>query len=198
MRVQIHLNLAHPQLAENVVRIQSNRGTWVGVAYATQLVLENVVPVVDLYAQQAVADGLQKKTPHAFLEGNLIHCVGRIRDKAPQTLKDMFSMPVVDDFHHYDYVLQSGDHVNYNPRFAQCFYRKDDVVTEKFIHADMLTVVGWNFYAHGNTFEPMGFNDYVHKQEGTSLFEKVSMARGRKMSEDLLHRLELTSPPKPG
>lgn len=196
MRVQIHLNLAQPQQAENVVRIQSARGSWVGVAYATQLILNNVVPIVDIHAQQAVADGLQKKTPHAFLEGDLIHCVGRIRDKAPQTLKNGFFLPVVDDFHHH--ISQPHEQVNYNPRFAKCFFRKAEVVTEKFVHADKLTVVGWNFYVHGNTFEPMTEADYVHKQERTSLFEKISMARGRKMSEDLLHRLELTRSPKLG
>lgn len=196
MRVQIHLNLAQPQLAENVVRIQSPRGHWVGVAYATQLLLRNVVPIVDGHAQQAVANGLQKKTPHAFLEGDLIHCVGRIREKAPQALKDVFSMPCVHDFHHH--MLQPHEQVNYNPRFATCFFRKADVVTEKFIHAHTLTVVGWNFYTQGNIFEAMTGVDYVHKQDGTSLFEKISMMRGRKMSENLLNRLELTQPPKLG
>lgn len=196
MRVQIHLNLAQPQQAENVVRIQSARGSWVGVAYATHLVLENVVPVVDIHAQQAVADGLQKKTPHAFLEGDLIHCVGRIRDKAPSHLKDVFSMPVVDDFPHY--VSLHGDQVNYNPRFATCFFRKADVVTDKFVRADTLVVVGWNFYTQGNTFEPMSVHDYVHKHDGTSLFEKIAMARGRKTSETLLNSFELTQPAKLG
>lgn len=196
MRVQIHLNLAQPHLAENVVRIQSARGSWVGVAYATQLVLHNVVPVVDRHAQQAVADGLQKKTPHAFLEGDLIYCAGRLRDKAPQVLKNVFSMPTVNDFHHY--VSQPHEQVNYNPRFATCFFRKADMVTEKFIHADTLTVVGWNFYAHNNTFELMDEGDYVHKHDGTSVFEKIAMMRGRKMSEDLLNRLELTPTPKLG
>lgn len=196
MRVQIHLNLAQPHLAENVVRIQSARGSWVGVAYATQLVLHNVVPVVDGHVQQAVADGLQKKTPHAFLEGDLIHCVGRLREKAPQALKNDFFMPTVSDFHHH--MSPNHEQVNYNPRFATCFFRKADVVTDKFIFADTLTVVGWNFYAHGNTFERMDKGDYVHKQDGTSLFEKISIARGRKMSENLLNRLELTQPPKLG
>lgn len=196
MRVQIHLNLAQPQQAENVVRIQTSRGNWVGVAYATHLIMRNVVPVVDRQAQQAVANGLQKKTPHAFLEGELLHCVGRIRDKAPQSLKDIFSMPVVEDFHHY--MAQPHECVNYNPRFATCFFRKGDVVAEKFIHADTLVVVGWNFYTSGNTFEIMAGGDYVHKQDGTSLFEKVSMARGRKTSEELLHRLELTPTTKLG
>lgn len=196
MRVQIHLNLAQPHLAENVVRIQSQRGAWIGVAYATQLVLKNVVPVVDIHAQQAVADGLQKKTPHAFLEGDLIHCVGRIREKAPSLLKEVFSMPVADDFSHY--VSLQDNQVNYNPRFAQCFYRKDQVVTEKFVRADTLVVVGWNFYTQGNTFEPMSVHDYVHKHDGTSLFEKIAMARGRKTSETLLNSFELTQPPKLG
>lgn len=196
MRVQIHLNLAQPQQAENVVRVQTSRGNWVAVAYATHLIMRNVVPVVDNHVQQAVADGLQKKTPHAFLEGDLIHCVGRLRDKAPQVLKNGFSMPTVNDFHHY--VSQSHEQVNYNPRFATCFFRKSEIVTEKFIFADTLTVVGWNFYTQGNTFEAMTGMDYVHKHDGTSVFEKIAMARGRKMSEELLNRLELTPTTKLG
>lgn len=190
MRVQIHLNLAQPHLAENVVRVQSTRGAWIGVAYATQLVMRNVVPVVDLQAQQAVANGLQKKTPHAFLEGDLVHFMGRRRDKAPKYLSDTFVAPVMDDFNQ-----RIGDcttQVNYNPRFAQCFYRQAPSIEEKFVHARELVVSGWNFYTQGDTFEPMTQTDYVHKLEGTSVFEKIAIARGRKTSEEMLNSIELT------
>lgn len=190
MRVQIHLNLAQPQLAENVVRVQSSRGTWIGVAYATQLVMRNVVPVVDLNAQQAVADGLQKKTPHAFLEGDLVHFVGRMREKAPKYLSELFVAPVMDDFN--ERIGSCTTLVNYNPRFAQCFYRQSPSVEDKFICAQELVVSGWNFYTQGNTFEPMTHDDYVHKLERTSVFEKVAIARGRKTSEALMNSLQLT------
>lgn len=83
MRVQIHLNLAKPQLAETVVRIQSESGAWIGVAYATRLHLNNVVPVINSAAQHNIAKGSSKKTPHAFLEGDLIHFEGNKHVSAP-------------------------------------------------------------------------------------------------------------------
>lgn len=197
MRVQIHLNLGQPQLAENVVRVQSPSGAWIGVAYATQLILHDVVPHVDKTVQQSVADGLQKKIPHAFLEGKLLHFVGRMRERAPTNL--ILDRPRQDGF--VNRVLQAqhaGIEINYNPRVATCFYQAADTPTEKFIQCDSLVVSGWNFYALGAQLQPLAGHEYVNKRAGTSAFEKLAVARGRKTSEGLLSDIQLTRRSKLG
>lgn len=197
MRVQIHLNLGQPQLAENVVRMQSPSGAWIGVAYATQLILHDVVPHVDETVQQSVADGLQKKIPHAFLEGELMHFVGRMREKAPKNL--ILERPRQDGF--AGRVLQAqhaGIEINYNPRVATCFYQAANIPTDKFVHADALVVSGWNFYALGAQLQPLKIQEYTNKRAGTSAFEKLAIARGRKTSVGMLNEIQLTRRSKLG
>jgi hypothetical protein len=61
LRVRVHLNLANPELAENVVRVKAPSGAWITVAYATELALENCIPVVDHRAQERIRQGASKK-----------------------------------------------------------------------------------------------------------------------------------------
>lgn len=190
MRVQIHLNLAKPQLAETVVRIQSESGAWIGVAYATRLHLNNVVPVINSAAQHNIAKGSSKKTPHAFLEGDLIHFEGRLRNKAPETVKNKFQPPVCNDFETFKAAYATMDPINYNPRFADCFYKNEQQksnITQEFVSCSDLIVVGWGFFAENAQYKPMQTHSYCHALDHTSLFEKIANQRGQKQTQELLH-----------
>lgn len=190
--VQIHLNLAQPGLAENVVRVQSQSGAWVGVAYATELVLSHVHPVVDQRARLRIEHGEGKKTPHAFLQGTLLHFKGRLREKAPLDLQEQvqpFLTPSPDFEALYQESVASGQAINYNPRFATCFYQDQpdkSSITQQFERAETLMVLGWQCVALQGQFSPLLPENRCHATalERTSLFEKLAIQRGKKTTQE--------------
>lgn len=187
MRVRIHLNLAKPELAENAVRIQGPSGAWITVGYSTQLVLQNCVPVVDSVAQEKVRDGKTRKVPHAFIEGDLVHFKGRPRLKAPPALAAKakpFLAESAEFGARHAFASSQGRKINYNPRFASCFYGdapSKAEVSEKFLGSDEMVVVGWAFGALAPRFAPMTPGDRCAPSAlaKTSLSEKLGIARGR-------------------
>ena len=205
IRVQIHLNLAEPKEAENVVRVRSASGAWVGVAYAKEIVLAHAVPVVDPVLQKRIENGDLHKVPHAFLEGELVHFKGRWRDLAPADLKQRVQAAFTTDPGFETtarQVLEQGLPVNYNPRFASCFYadkpqRQD--IDQRFIGADRLLAVGWQFMAMGATLEPLTTADLSRQGalDKTTDFERQAIGRGRRSSLQLLRQLRSEASPVP-
>lgn len=186
MRVQIHLNLANPEAAENVVRIQSPSGAWVAVGYATALALSEVVPVVSADLQERVGAGDLHKVPHAYLEGTLEHFEGRRREKAPARLLALAqgAFPSDPGFRGEAHrAFSQGVPVNYNPRFARCFYADHpdrSRVTEKFLSARRVVAVGWRCVAKDPRLAPMPASDRLEAiaLARTSGFERLAIARG--------------------
>lgn len=193
LRVRIHLNLANPELAESVIRVQSHTGAWVSVAYAKELMLENAVPVVDLDAQRKISQGASKKTPHAFVEGDLAHFVGRLREKAPLALLRKVAPQLVNGKgfeRHWQTSIEQGQQINYNPRFATCFYLDHPFkgqIQDKLVACQRLAVVGWKFLATGIQSVPMAPGERMapERLERTSIMERQALARGRKTTEQL-------------
>lgn len=194
LRVQIHLNLANPELAESVVRIKSQTGAWISVGYATEIVLGNAIPVIDEKARERISDGGGKKTPHAFIEGDLLHFKGRLRDKAPEHLKsiaDPFFTASVSFGRWLDQAQKEDIKINYNPRFATCFYRdrtsKNDI-NEEYLSANKLIAVGWLFLAQGASFSALPQSKKCDGSllEHVSVFEKRALSLGRATTEALL------------
>lgn len=189
LRVRVHLNLNHPELAENAVRIQSRSGAWITVAYATELALENCVPVVDAAAQERVRTGASKKTPHAFIEGNLVHFKGRERPAAPPLLAQkarrfLISNPVAAPKD------AAASAINYNPRFAACFYEDKPEkagIDQKLESATKITAVGWNFRAEGAVFSPLlpGHRCNASTTKKPSFFELAAIRKGLKATSEL-------------
>jgi len=161
MKVRIHLNLAKPERAETSVKIQSESGAWITVAYATELRLIDCKPVVNVGTQKRVERGEHHKTPHAFLEGTLAHFKGRVRSKAPDKLIKKAVPWLIEK--PLSYKPEEFQKINYNPRFASCFYLDTGdkkTINEKFIACDRLNVIGWSFQGKGvqkTVIEPSEF-----------------------------------------
>lgn len=208
VRVQIHLNLAEPKEAENVVRVRSTSGAWVGVAYAKDIVLANVVPVVDPVLQKRIENGDLHKVPHAFLEGDLVHFRGRWRELAPSALKEQVRkafVPVEGFELLAQEILEQGQPVNYNPRFASCFFADHPnraTIDQKLVDAEQVLAVGWQFIAKAPTLQPMVRADFCRPDAlaKTTEFERQAIGRGRRSSLQLLRELrngEQAPAPKP-
>ena len=202
LRVQIHLNLAEPQAAENVVRLQSASGTWVGVAYATELVLTNVHPVVHLPLQERIARGDLHKVPHAFLEGDLLHFKGRWRELAPAALIQQASQ----GFHEttafpalVSQARESAVGINYNPRFASCFYADQaskEAIDSRFVSAGQAVILGWKCWVFEPSLVPLEAACRCQPQalEKTSEFERRALGRGFEKTQGLIQSVDSTNP----
>lgn len=199
MRVRIHLNLAKPELAETAVRIQAPSGAWSTVGYATELILENCRPVVDLAAQNKISQGSTRKVPHAFIEGDLVHFKGRARSKAPPALLKCAKPHMTRNAsfqEEADRARSLGTQVNYNPRFAKCFYQDHadkSLINQKFIECDKMIVMGWSFLANRCKFAPIASSDRCQPAalEKTSLSEKIGIRRGRETTQRLVSALSM-------
>lgn len=197
LRVRIHLNLAKPDLAENAVRVQTAPGSWSTVAYASELVLENCVPVINSASQQKIEQGKSRKVPHAYLEGDLVHFKGRLRKLATAKAKQAAEGKLVEDpgFARTAAILaSSGAPVNYNPRFAKCFYidrSHRDHIEDKFVSCPRLAVVGWKFFAQDPITEKMLPQDFCQPQALAlaSAFEKSVLRRGHEKTSAHLNDL---------
>lgn len=199
MRVRIHLNLAKPDQAENAVRVLTGKGTWSTVAYATELVLENCIPVVNPQSQEKIEHGKSRKVPHAFIEGDLVHFKGRLRKLATEKAKKQAEGRLVEDPAFSSLArnaAQMGQAVNYNPRFAKCFYMDKpsrDEVDSRFISCSSMVVVGWKFWAIDPLVSMMLAEDFCQPQALllASTSEKSVLRRGH---EQTINRLtELTN-----
>lgn len=197
LRVRIHLNLARPDLAENAVRVQTAFGSWSTVAYANELVLENCVPVINTASQQKIEQGKSRKVPHAYLEGDLVHFKGRLRNLATSRAKALAEGKLVQDpgFNATAATLASqGQPINYNPRFAKCFYidrQCRNEIQDRFVSCPRLAVVGWKFFAQDPLTSPMLPQDYCHPQALSlaSSSEKSVLRRGHKKTSSHLSSL---------
>ena len=194
LRIQTHLNLAKPELAENAVRVQSENGAWVTVAYATELMIEDVAPLVMLGPQGRIRQGDSRKVPHAFLEGNLRHFKGRLREKAPDHLKAL-ALPFL--IEHPKFVqcaqqaCEADEQINYNPRFASCFYRdrpEKSAIQDKLVGCGSLVAIGWKFWGMGTRWVPMRPKDRCKPEalELASPSEWLTLRRGRATTAALL------------
>lgn len=180
VRVRIHLNLAQPERAECAVKVQSPRGGWITVGYSTHLRLENCQPVVDLQRQQVISRGEGKKTPHAFIEGDLVAFQGRVRPVAPQDLVRASGIMALGPPGAANDV---GQPINYNPRFARCFYLDQpskDLVSERLVSCGAMDVVGWSFLARDIRAAPLQPSDMCpgHALQMASKFEKQAISAG--------------------
>lgn len=193
LRVRVHLNLAKPERAENAVRVLAPSGAWVTVAYATELLLENVIPVVHLDSQEKIRDGDSRKVPHAFMEGDLIHFKGRRRDKAPVHLTQLAAPFLIHNAGFQDTLTQAqqiSHPINYNPRFASCFYRDQDnkaAIADRFVQSQQIIVIGWDFLAIAPDFTPLLAHDRCAHEALTkaSPSEHHALNQGR----DTTHKL---------
>jgi hypothetical protein len=194
LRVRIHLNLAKPELAESAVRIQSPSGAWVTVGYATELALANCKPVVDLKAQSVISQGAAKKTPHAFIEGDLVHFRGREREQAPPALRAQ-ARPFLKASTRFSSLRTQADNeqaaINYNPRFASCFYcdaPDRTQIHDKFVASNALVAMGWKFLAIGPQVAPLLDADRCAPEAlaKASIFEHLALRRGRQTTERLM------------
>ena len=161
LRVRVHLNLANPVQAENVVKVLLPSGTWSTVAYAKELLLANCVPVVDQSAQGRVRQGRSRKVPHAYIEADLVHFSGRLLPLAPKRAKEIAQPHLVQAQDFQDVAapfLENPVRVNYNPRFARCFYLDAPdraQVTDRFLASESMLVLGWSFMAKKVQSEPL-------------------------------------------
>lgn len=203
LRARIHLNLAKPERAENAVKVQSpHTGAWITVGYATQLLLEQCVPAVDLAAQEKIRQGSTRKVPHAFIEGNLVHFHGRLRTKAPKDLLDTVKEHLVDhpSFLSRCQSIQAQDlPINYNPRFARCFYRHQAdraTISQRFERCQAMAVVGWNHWVEKAQWSPLTQEDRCEPEalSKTKLSETLAIRRGRATTQTLSATLPLRNP----
>lgn len=190
LRVRIHLNLAQPDRAESSIKVQSENGGWITLAYGHDLIMENVVPVVHTATQKKIAETGGRKSPHAFLEGDLVSFAGRLRANTPAQMdkkKLILSKLKTDDRPSLTRDFNTAASINYNPRFASCFYQdqqnKDDI-DQKLISAKRLIVRGWTFRTIKPVFKAFEENDrvqdYKKSMAQSSEFERLALKRGRK------------------
>lgn len=190
LRVRIHLNLAQPDRAESSIKVQGEKGGWITLAYGHDLIMENVVPVVHTAAQKKIAETGGRKSPHAFLEGDLVSFAGRLRENTPSQMseqKSILSHLKTDDQPSLIHDFNTAASINYNPRFASCFYQdqqnKDDI-DQKLISAKRLIVRGWTFRTIKPVFAVFEEYDRVENYKKSiaqsSEFERLALKRGRK------------------
>lgn len=204
LRVRIHLNLAKPELAENVVKVKLPGGTWSTVAYAKELLLENCVPFVDPLAQERIRAGSSRKVPHAYIEGDLVHFSGRVRNLAPKRALALARPHLIcrDDFEHRAAnFLNDPIRINYNPRFARCFYKDAptrDQVSDRFVSCDSMMVVGWSFMARAVTLTPLLASDRCSPEDlaKASSSERSVLRRGHDTTAQRVARI--LPQPRPG
>lgn len=192
LRVRIHLNLGRPEQAENTIKVRSPKsGRWITLAYADQLRLKNVEPVVHLAAQKRIAKTGGRKSPHAFLEGDLISFQGRMREKRPRGFDALADdlLARMDRSRKLSTAFNTVA-INYNPRFANCFYADNQdksEINERFVRADNLYAIGWRFCVEGGEFAPFEKGNrnknYQKSLAQTSAFERRALEKvARKFS----------------
>lgn len=201
MRVRVHLNLAEPKTAETVVKVRSPRGGWVTVAYAQEVVLTNAEPVVDHELRERVRSGALKKTPHAFIDGDLVAWRGRWRDKAPSDLQRAIASERATQGPLPRAAASDRRPIGYNPRSASCFYAVPETAgappSERFVRADRLHAIGWAYGATGGVFVPTTAADLCAPEDRarTSVFERIARAQGRETTQRLLNEGGTQPPP---
>lgn len=199
MRVRIHLNLARSENAETTIRMYNpSTGGWPTVGYAESIVLENITPIVsDVIAHRIATGDLKHKTPHAFLEGDLVSWAGTVSNRpANNDLQDQINQKRIDANQNvvtpFQSVFNHACFVGYNPKFASCFYRhqskKEDIV-DRFISAHTLVACGWLFFADGAVFNAMVPGDYIASQPSASDFEKSTIPKGFEISRKRMRSL---------
>ncbi len=193
MRVRIHLNLARSENAETTIRMHNPKtGAWPTVGYAESIVLSNVTPVIsDAIAHRIATGDLKHKTPHAFLEGDLVSWVGKVSNRtANVNLQNQIDQKRIetnmDVIQPFKSVFNQACFVGYNPKFASCFYRhqndKQDIV-DRFISAQSLIACGWLFFANDAVFTTMKSGDYIVNQPQASDFERSTIPKGFDISK---------------
>ena len=201
MKVRVHLNLANPARAENVVKVKTDKGSWLTVAYATQMILKDCYPVVEALAQERIRTGASKKVPHAYIEGELVHFVGRLRPLAPKKTVDLArpflkSMPEFEDV--VQEMLETSEPINYNPRVARCFYLDEaGEKKQKFVSCPEMLVLGWSFRALSPQLVKMSKNDLCEKDDVllTSLFERSVISRGHGTTSEIVDGIRRKNKP---
>lgn len=164
-RVRVHLRLDNPETRESVVKLVQQKGetcTYPTVAYATRLVLENVVPVIEeeKRAEIATKRGTKKK-PCAYFEGDLIAWEGTLRETAELTPKlaailAKQQQAILPYQHASLHLVQTaeGTSISFNPKVAAQFYPKGDM-SQAFISAPTVIADHWNYIALQPQFRPM-------------------------------------------
>lgn len=197
LRVRIHLNLANPAQAENVVKVKLPGGTWSTVAYAKELLLQNCLPHVDPSAKERIRAGESRKVPHAYIEGDLVHFSGRLRALAPKRALDLARPHLVaspDFSRQAEEFLKDPVRINYNPRFARCFYKDAptrDQVTDRFVCCDSMLVLGWSFMGRGVELAPLLPTDRCRPEDlaKASPSERSVLRRGHETTAQQVARI---------
>ena len=194
-RIHIHLNLAKADRAHNTVKVYNpDTGRWPTVAYADALILKNVTPIVhDKIAMKIATGELAHKTPHAFLEADLVSWVGDFRKSGNYiSLKqDLFQSRVCEEGQPFDpfcvelsKLFNRAVEVGYNPKTARCFYTKNNEgeALSKFLSAKELGVCGWFFSAKDEKSTALLPSDLVETPPEKSSFERTEIPKGIKTS----------------
>jgi hypothetical protein len=155
------------------------------------MVLENCVPVVDAKAQERIRQGVSRKVPHAFIEGDLVHFRGRTRALAPANAAQAALPHLVASkkfASRANAAISQGERINYNPRFARCFYKDcadRSLIQERLMSCGSLVVVGWKFWSSDGAYAPMVATDYCQPQDlaKAAASERSILRRGHVVSE---------------
>lgn len=196
LRVRVHLNLAQADNARSTIQMLNEKtGRWIAVGYADGLLLKNVKTVVNEKTAKKIASGKQRtKSPHAFIEGDLISWVGELREKCPsnilltnletfrvktQTEQERFQESLKPVFNH-------NVQIGYNPKLAACFYKKPKTSKRpffKFLSANRVAVCGWSYAAFETRMQVLKERELIKKPAAKTDFEKSEMAKGVKATK---------------
>lgn len=141
----------------------------------------------------ALPQGREKKIPHAFLEGDLVHFEGRVRDAvSPAARRLVDAFPRLSTAETLWIQAQGqAQRLNYNPRFASCFYvdaPERSAITDRFIAARQLVIRGWACQALGPLeTTPLLACDRMQPQalEQASAFELRAVRKGWEKTQDI-------------
>lgn len=189
LRVRIHLNLARAAEAENTIKVKNPKtGRWPTIAYGRALILNDVRPIVHETTRARIASGQQiRKTPHAFLEGDLVAWNGRLRaandydDLKSEIMKqhqeledDSFRRALVQAF-------SAQTLIGFNPKMAKLFYVLGDRGRKPkfaFQGAGRLGVCGWSYAAIKPETIGLKRTDFVRLPPPSSAVEKREIPKG--------------------
>lgn len=178
--VRIHLNLNHPERAENSVRLVCADGTCPTVAYATHLILKNVRTIIDEAKRDGIAHG-DSKTPCAYLEGELESWTGRLREKASAKVKATIEPYRTDRQGIERQFLPDAERINFNPKKAKRFYN-ENTPASFFETAERAVITHWDFAVENPVWRPAEPGEILTDRPRASQVELCAIRRGKDLT----------------
>jgi hypothetical protein len=198
-RVRVNLRLAQTEKAENILRVNRYRKghlvSSASVAFATAVILKNVVPVINEAKCAHIGAGHRYKDSCAWLEGELVAWSGRLKDNVgrryrkalePLQRQDVFADKAgaaVRD-------LQEGTPLGFNPKKFRVFYERPAgaPVAKVFERAAAATIYHWQFAVTDAQFRSVTPEDAVSGPAPVSDMEVHEIPKGiattiKKLSE---------------